>query len=110
MPDRSDGNRAPGRGRAGEGSARRRDLTGPWCLCVFSSRHPSREDVVVTGGGVVVADHGRRVEGERAQVVDAAAHASTGAAARARGAAGGVVELDRAAVERDGRGAEGGGT
>src|SRR5262245_31750731 len=34
-----------------------------------------REDVVLTGGGVVLGDHGCGVEGEGAQVVNAAADA-----------------------------------
>src|SRR5262249_58024572 len=64
---------------------------------------------IVTGGGVVPGDHGRRVEGERAQLVDAAADPHTVAPPHSRGATIGLVELDRAAEERDGRRAEGGG-
>src|SRR5690242_11011898 len=68
-----------------------------------------REDVVVIRGGVVPGDQRLLIEGENAQVVDAATKTSSVSAARPRGAAVGLVGLDRAAVKRDGRSAEGGG-
>src|SRR5262245_24082385 len=56
-----------------------------------------REDVVVTGGGLIPGDHGRRVERERPLIVDAAPDTLAVAAATAARAAVGVVLGDGAA-------------
>src|SRR5438132_8310451 len=65
-----------------------------------------RKDVVVAGGRVVVSDDGLHVEGERAQVVDAAANPLAVAAATFARAAVGQVVGDRAPRDVD-RGAAG---
>lgn len=68
---------------------------------------PLREEVVVTGGGVVLGDDGGHIEGERPQIEDAAAHSGAVAAAHTHGAAVGLVEQDLAVDEREVRRAEG---
>jgi hypothetical protein len=85
-------------------------VLGRWraCLAERTRRPPScfqlplrerTEHVVVAGRGVVAEDQGERVEVEVTQVVDPAADALAGAAARAPFAAAGTVFGDGAASE-----------
>src|SRR6516165_4421932 len=69
----------------------------------YGRRTLTAEAIVVAGGGVVVADGGRGVEEEGAEVVDAAAHAeAVGPTIVAFAAAGAIVGDLRSA---DGHGA-----
>src|SRR5262249_15815453 len=58
-------------------------------------------DIIITGGGHVQSNRGRRVIAEGSEVIDPAADALAAAAARPGCATVGLVELDRAADERD---------
>src|SRR5262249_57015393 len=71
------------RSPSGKSSTGRRGLTGRLVRCSFLHSLPFftlREDIVVAGGGVVVLEDGQD-QIQRAQVVDAAAHALAGLAA-----------------------------
>src|SRR3954469_2249052 len=63
-------------------------------------RHNSRERVVVAGGGVVLFEGTHDVEGERPEVVDAAAHAVPHTAPGTLAAAVGPVVRDVAVADR----------
>src|SRR5262249_57775131 len=68
--------------------------------CSFARTGALRENVVVAGGGVVLLDDGRRVEGERPVVIHAAAHAVAVAAPGPSVTAEGQVDFDRAVAGR----------
>ena len=71
-------------------------------VLTHSHRHRrSRVDIIITGGGHVQSNRGRRVIAECSEVIDPAADALAAAAALPGCAAVGLVEFDRAADECD---------